>query len=80
MPRNRSGVWSDPTCGKNPSNHCTAIVGYGVDSATNQKYWIIKNEWGTSWGMNGYVLWQRGTNMCQIEKDSAIYVVDVIKS
>ena len=30
-------------------NHAVTIVGYTPDT------WIIKNQWGTSWGDNGYI-------------------------
>ena len=54
-------------------NHAVALVGYDTDSNGNQ-YYILRNQWGTSWGMNGYMHFARNNNnMCGIA-DNAFYV------
>lgn len=49
------------------TNHAVVVVGYGVDEQTNEKYWIVKNSWGTHWGLGGYFKIRRGTDECGIE-------------
>uniref|UniRef100_A0ACD5UFC7 Uncharacterized protein n=1 Tax=Avena sativa TaxID=4498 RepID=A0ACD5UFC7_AVESA len=54
----KSGVYLGP-CGY-AHNHIVTIVGYGKDASTGKKYWIVKNSFGTSFGMDGYILFERG--------------------
>jgi hypothetical protein len=55
--RYKTGVLSSAQCG-DQLDHGVLVVGYG--ELSGQKYWKVKNSWGGSWGMEGYVLLARG--------------------
>ncbi|KAI9552850.1 hypothetical protein GHT06_020733 [Daphnia sinensis] len=71
----KSGVYSDPTCVNRGVNHGVVVVGYGDLYGT--PHWIVRNSWGSNWGSSGYVLMQRGVNMCNIELYPAAIVTVV---
>jgi cathepsin L len=60
------------TCGKQ-LDHGVLAVGYGTWT-DGTAYWKVKNSWGTTWGMKGYVLIERGSDECGIH-DAASYPI-----
>jgi len=70
----QTGVLSSSACGTN-LDHGVLIVGYGHDNTTGLDYWIVKNSWGTSWGLNGYVWLARGQNECGLDLAASYPVV-----
>jgi cathepsin X len=50
-------------------NHEIAVVGWGLDKATNQEYWIGRNSWGTYWGDFGFFKMLMHKNNLAIETD-----------
>ena len=60
------GVYSDDGCGQS-TNHAVTVTGYGIDSESGMDYWMVKNSWGTSYGLGGYVKMRRNYgSMCAI--------------
>ena len=54
------GIYDEPKCSPENIIHPVLVVGYGPG------YWLVKNSWGTSWGMDGYIKMKRGDNQCGI--------------
>jgi cathepsin L len=63
------GVFSGP-CGRT-LDQPVLIVGY------DQTSWIVKNSWGTSWGMSGYILMERGKNLCGIAESASVPILSI---
>jgi C1A family cysteine protease len=70
-----SGVITGKACGTN-LDHGVLAVGYGT-TAAGHTYWKVKNSWGKSWGMDGYVLLARDTDECGIADGPPSYPTGV---
>ena len=64
----KSGVYSSSICKNGPEtvNHAVLAVGYALMDVVDSLhgYYIVKNSWGTSWGMAGFFEIELGKNMC----------------
>jgi cathepsin H len=72
----KSGVYDSKQCRSGPMdvNHAVLAVGYNSTSA-GVPYYIIKNSWGTSFGIQGYFWMVRNKNMCGVATCAAYPVV-----
>lgn len=58
-------------------SHAVEIVGWGTDASSGMDYWICKNSWGQSFGLDGYFKIQKGVNMANIETDVVGIQIDL---
>jgi len=54
-------------------DHCVQIVGWDTDSGSGTPYWIVRNSWGSDWGLDGYLYVERNADECGIAEE-ATYV------
>lgn len=60
-------------CSSLHANHAVQIIGY--DTTGSMPYWIVRNSWGSSWGLDGYAHIRIGSNLCGIaDTVAAVFV------
>jgi cathepsin F len=55
------GILTPRDCGTD-LDHCVQLIGF--DATTSHNYWMVRNSWGTDWGIDGYIKLQMGGDTC----------------
>lgn len=66
------GILNSASCGTD-LDHAVIAIGYGVD-ATKGEYYVVRNSWGPTWGLKGYVniaIKDGGPGICGIQSDAS---------
>jgi len=58
----------------NQLDHCVQLVGYNTVQASNP-YWIVRNSWGTDWGVEGYIWLQMWEDTCGLTYEATSSIV-----
>jgi len=61
---NPTGVYDDCS-GNYDGGHAVVLVGWGTDDGG--LYWLLQNQWDTSWGDNGFFRMRANINICNME-------------
>jgi cathepsin X len=67
----QGGIINDPSFANMGHSHGVSLVGWGTDSSTDRKHWIVRNSWGQYWGEMGFFRVEMGSNLLGIESHLA---------
>jgi len=71
----KGGIWKRAcSSAADDLDHCVQLVGY--DKSGKTPFWIIRNEWGQDWGIDGYMHLAMGRNLCGLADEATIAITD----
>jgi cathepsin L len=71
----KSGIYNSTLCSNSSLNHAVLAVGYS--SYQNNSFIIVKNSWGSDWGMDGYIYMSTNiSNMCGMATNASYPLIN----
>ncbi|XP_067033013.1 uncharacterized protein [Acropora muricata] len=64
------GVYDNPECDNSSTRHTVLVIGYGKEKGV--PYWLVKNSWSSSWGIDGYIKLAWKDNICGVTKNPVV--------
>ena len=67
------GIWV--ASGATTTNHAICLVGWKDTTVVDNSggYWILRNSWGSHWGINGYMYISYGSDLVGCDADYIVY-------
>lgn len=59
-----------PSTDNSSTRHTVLVVGYGNENGV--PYWLVKNSWSSSWGIDGYIKLAWRNNICGVTKNPVV--------
>jgi C1A family cysteine protease len=60
-------------------NHSVVILGWGEDTNTATRYWIVRNSYGPNWGQSGDFMVRRGQDDMGIESEQIAFDIEKLQ-
>jgi len=54
-------------------DHCVQLVGYNATSSN--PFWMVRNSWGTDWGIDGYIYLEMWEDTCGLTYEATCSIV-----